>query len=407
MTGWQPSVGARIGDRYVLEGPLGSGGMGVVYRARDERFEERSVAVKFVHPGGFGVDALAERFRQEARSQSNLHHQNIAPVLDAGEEQGTAYIVLRLVEGGTLHEWLQAHPNTSLAHRLDLLRQAAAGLDYAHSAGFLHRDVKPSNILIDARADGSATAIISDFGLARRIDENPAERMTVPGARLGTAYYTAPELWRDGDATKASDIYAFGCLAYETLTGRPPFTGEKEKVMHGHLTRTPEPPSSHHPECRGAIDEMIAALLNKNPGLRPRTASAALALIPPNASAATEAQKRAASESAPGTAQLLRPTLAHAFVYAGVFGGAFALGRASGMPEVWAMLTLAAVGMALVLYVVERNARSHLPDTTIGLEGSAAIKAGAGPPPTETIAPEALPPEKRQLPPGPERPYWD
>jgi len=402
---WEPRIGSRIGDRYVLEHALGKGGMGVVFRARDERFEQ-SVAVKFVRLHGFGPDTLVERFLQEARSQRALYHENIAPVLDAGEEQGAPYIVLRLVEGGTLDGWLQAHSDASVPQRLDLLRQVAAGLDYAHFAGVLHRDIKPSNVLIDVRADGSPNAVISDFGLARRIDAASAERMTVPGAVLGTAYYSAPELWRDGSATTASDIYAFGCLAYETLTGRPPFTGEKEQVMHGHLTRVAEPPSAYRPECEGAIDETVAALLNKAPSLRPRTASAALAMIPSNGSAATAAQRRAAARWAPNTAGLLRPTLAHALVYSGAFAGAFALGRASGMPAVWALLTLAAVGIALVLYIRERDARGRLAGTTVGLQGGAALQGAAGPPSTETIAPQALPPEKRQLPPGPETPYW-
>lgn len=405
MTAWQPSAGSRVGDRYLLEGLLGKGGMAVVYRAQDERFE-RSVAVKFVRRTGFESDTLVDRFRQEARSQGALYHENIAPVLDAGEEQGAPYIVLRLVEGGTLHGWLHAHPTASIAQRLDLLRQVAAGLDYAHSAGILHRDMKPSNVLIDARADGSPTAVISDFGLARKIDANSAERMTAPGAQLGTAYYTAPELWQDGHASTASDIYAFGCLAYETLTGRPPFTGITEQVIHGHLTRTAEAPSSYRPECQGAIDETIAALLNKAPSLRPRTASAALAMIHSNGAAPTGGQTRAVPTSASGTAQLLRPTLAHALVYSGAFAGAFTFGRASGMPAVWALLALAAVGMALVVYMRERNAGRRLPGTTVGLQGAAALPDAAEPPSTETIAPQALPPEKRQLPPGPENPYW-
>jgi len=377
--------------------------MGIVYRALDERVG-RSVAVKFVRTAGFGADELVDRLRREARSQGELYHENIAPVLDAGEEQGTPYIVLRLVAGGTLHQWLQAHPTASVQHRLGPLRQVAAGLDHAHVAGFLHRDLKPSNVLIEARPDDSLRAVISDFGLARRIDENTADRMTVPGARLGTDYYTAPELWRDGQATPASDIYAFGCLAYEALAGQPPFTGSREQVMNGHLARNAEPPSSYRPDCRGPIDEMIGALLNKDPSLRPGTASSALAL-PSSGSAAGKVHRPAGSASAAETAQLVGRTLAHAIVYAGVFGSAFALGRASGMPGVWVWLSLAAVGIALALYIGERHGRSRLPATTVGFEGSAAIQGG-GPPPTETIAPEALPPEKRQLPPGPERPHW-
>jgi serine/threonine-protein kinase len=229
--------------------------------------------------------------------------------------------------------------------------------------------------------------------------------MTAPGARLGTAFYTAPELWQDGNATKASDIYAFGCLAYEALTGRPPFMGVTEQVIHGHLTRSAAPPSSYRPECRGSIDAAIAALLNKDPDLRPLTASAALAMIRPDASAATRVQAGAASGAARGTVQPVWPTLAHTVVYAGLFAGAFAVGRGTGVPAVWGLLTLIAIGMALLVYIREGKARSWLVGTTVGLDGGPALQGAPGPPSTETIVPQALPPGKRPLPRAPENPY--
>lgn len=399
MTTGAPTVGSRIGDRYVLEDVIGHGGMAVVYRAWDESLERR-VAVKFVRPDHFGPDGLVDRLRVEARNQAELHHENIAPVFDAGEEQGSAYIVLRLVEGGTLHDWLQAQSDASLAHRLALLRQIAAGLDHAHWAGVLHRDIKPSNVLMHGGADGSLRAVISDFGLALRIDRATAERLTAPGSQLGTPSYTAPELWQAGDATPASDIYAFGCLGYEIFAGRPPFTGTAEQVMHGHLTRIADPPSRYRPECHGAIDETIAALLSKDPSLRPATAAAALDKIASQSVRMTKVGRRAGFGAAEDSTPLLWLTAAHALVYVGVFGVAFAVGRGAGAPGTWAALAVVAITVTLALYMRERAPRGRSPVTTLRLEDAHVLEGASGPPPTETIAPQALLPGERQLPPG-------
>ena len=301
--------------------------MAVVYKARDERFgSAQPVAVKFVRADRVERDLLIQRLRQEVVNQIRLHHENVVPVSDAGEEQGVPYIVLRYVEGGTLHDWLDTHPDMSVPQREELLRQIAAGLDHAHDVGVLHRDIKPSNVLIDARAGGSARALVSDFGLALSIDGSAGERLTAPGWRLGTAEYTAPELWKAGGATKASDVYAFGCLAYEVLTGRPPFQGTTDQVMYGHVTVQPDPPSTYRPECRGAIDAMIAALLRKEPSQRPASASAALGMLASPRSWTALSDQRATLGADRPYAVLLRQTGTHVLAYVAVFGAAF-LGR--------------------------------------------------------------------------------
>jgi len=391
MNEMPPRPGARIGGRYVLEELIGYGGMGVVYSALDEQVG-RPVAVKFVHSVHFGPGDLVERLRQEASYQGGLHHENIAPVLDAGEEQGVAYIVLRLVEGGTLHGWLTAHPDASLAQRLALLRQIAAGLDYAHSKKLLHRDIKPGNVLIDPGTDGTPCAVIGDFGLALKLDQDEAERMTAPGMRLGTASYTAPELWRDGRFSPASDIYAFGCLAYQVLAGRLPFTGAPAAIMHGHLEVEPAPPSRYRPECRGAIDERIATLLDKDPARRPATAGAAFSAQALDGAVPPPITDRRRSKIIGERSRLRWLTLAHVALYAVVFAASLAAGRALGAPGAWGALAIAAVAVAVWLYARQRAARDHMPDTTSPLPGQPMLAPASGPPPTDTLAP--LPPDK-------------
>jgi len=400
MTAWEPTPGARIGDRYVLDKAIGEGGMAIVFEARDERLGDRKrVAIKFVQADRFGRAELVARLREEARNQSYLHHENVALVLDAGEEHGVPYIVLRLVAGSTLHDWLRAHPDAPVSQRLDVLRQVAAGLDYAHEAGVLHRDVKPSNVLIETRPNGTPRAIVSDFGLALRIDAPAAQRITHPGRLVGTPAYTAPELWRGGDATKASDVYAFGCLAYEIFIGRPPFSGTPDQIMHGHLHERPEPPSSAHPECRGPIDQMIASLLSKNPSRRPSSASAALAILPSSRSPTSDVRP-SARRGAERPFAFLRRTGAHVLVFAGLFAAAFAAGRRTGAPATWATLAILVVLIAIAVFLRELDARNRTPGSTVGLESASQPDRHGGPPPTDTLAPLALPRPPLSSPPG-------
>jgi len=226
------STVALAAGRYRLERRLGEGGMASVYLARDEELD-RPVAIKLLADNLAGDEAFRERFLREARIAAGLAHANVVAVFDAGEEDGRPYIVMEYVDGETLADSLaRAGGRLAPGRAVDLALQACAGLEHAHAAGLVHRDVKPHNLLL--RTDGVLK--VADFGIVRAAE---ATRMTEIGTVLGTAAYLAPEAAKGEDATAAADIYALGAVLYELLTGRPPRAfGSLAELA---LPRAPEP----------------------------------------------------------------------------------------------------------------------------------------------------------------------
>ena len=195
-----------------------------------------------------------------------LEHPNVIPVLDAGESDGTGWIVMHLARGGTLADRL-AEGSLEPDEALMILRQVASALDAAHAEGRLHRDVKPENVLLEP--DGHAW--LADFGVARAVGNTT----TVPGQMIGTAAYMAPEVIAGGRARPAADLYAFACMAFECLTGRRPFPdGEVGTVLFAHLERTPPRARSLRPELPRRAERVLQAGLSKDPRDRPRSATA-------------------------------------------------------------------------------------------------------------------------------------
>ena len=264
--------GETIGAYRVLE-RIGRGGMATVYRAYHPALD-RYVAIK-VLPDFFADDPVhSERFQQEARSVARLKHPNILEVYDFGNEEGVAYLVLELVEGGTLAERL-GKP-VELRDAIALLQQLAGALDHAHQHGILHRDIKPSNILM--RADG--TVVLADFGLAKMAGS--MHRMTGSGIVMGTPEYMSPEQAADEPLSPASDVYSLAIVAYEMLTGRVPFQGDTPAAtLLSHVTKNMPPVRELRGELSTHVEQVLRRGMAKRPEERFPTASALVAALKP------------------------------------------------------------------------------------------------------------------------------
>ena len=254
--------GLLLGDRYHLADCIAVGGMGEVWRATDLVLR-RPVAVKLLRSGCDGSDEDRARFRAEARHAGSLTHPGIARVYDYREANppDPPYLVMELVDGPSLARLLERGP-LSPARTMGVIAQAAAALQSAHAAGLVHRDVKPGNLLVGQ--DG--TVKITDFGIAHAAG---SASVTCPGQLTGTPAYLAPERAAGAPATPAADLYALGIVAYQCLTGRPPFEGEPLAVALAHIEQ-PLPPLP--PRVPGGVAALVADLTAKDPRARPASA---------------------------------------------------------------------------------------------------------------------------------------
>ena len=250
-----PNIGRELAG-YRLEALLGRGGMGVVYRARDLALD-RDVALKLLAPHLADDVSFRERFLRESRLAASLEHPNVVPIHDAGEIDGQLYIAMRLVDGTDLKQLLREGP-LEPARAIHILEQVAGALDAAHARGLVHRDVKPSNVLLDQ----AEHAYLADFGLSRYLGEAGAAL----GAEnsLGTIDYVAPEQIRGEGIDGRADVYALGCLLYECLAGKPPFRRASDAAtLFAHLED--EPPSLP------TLDRVLPRALAKEPSGRYQT----------------------------------------------------------------------------------------------------------------------------------------
>ncbi|MFJ6002159.1 protein kinase [Arthrobacter sp. NPDC092385] len=258
----RPTSGITLGGRFELTERIAIGGMGEVWKARDQILG-RVVAIKILKEEYSGDPAFLNRFRAEARHTALLNHEGIANVFDYGEEGGSAYLVMELVPGQPLSAVIEKEQVLSPDRTLSIVGQTATALAVAHRQGLVHRDVKPGNILV--MPDGRVK--ITDFGIARLADQVP---LTATGQVMGTAQYLAPEQATGQPATGSSDIYALGVIGYELLAGRRPFSGESQiAIALAQVNDAPPPLPESIPR---PVRALISSMLAKDPADRPRDA---------------------------------------------------------------------------------------------------------------------------------------
>ncbi|MFK8002354.1 MAG: serine/threonine-protein kinase [Polyangiales bacterium] len=274
-------IGAHIDGRYVLESLLGEGGMGAVYRATDLQTQS-AVAVKVLLEE-LGDDAeIRERFEREARALFGLSHPNILGVHDFGLVDGRPYLVMDLLEGGTLDELLEEQGTLSLAAARPLFRDLLEGLAFAHAQGAVHRDLKSENVHVGTKENPKVT--ILDFGLVKFTDDErwgAGHKLTMMGSVFGTPAYMSPEQCTGAQTDARSDVYAAGVILFEILTGEWPFMKETRlEMFKAQLMETPPNVSEYLSQPAPGLDEYVARCLEKLPEKRFANAGEMLAALP-------------------------------------------------------------------------------------------------------------------------------
>ncbi|MFG3344889.1 Stk1 family PASTA domain-containing Ser/Thr kinase [Streptomyces sp. NPDC048018] len=264
-----PLVGRLLDGRYRVEARIAVGGMATVYRAVDTRLD-RELALKVMHPDLATDAAFVERFMREAKSVARLAHPNVVGVFDQGADGAYVYLAMEYVAGCTLRDVLRERGALRPRAALDILEPVLAALGAAHRAGFVHRDMKPENVLIGD--DGRVK--VADFGLVRAV----GSATDTTGAVLGTVSYLAPEQIEHGTADTRADVYACGVVLYEMLTGAKPHSGDTPaQVLYRHLHTDVPAPSAAAPGLAPQLDGLVASATARDPGLRPDDAVALLA----------------------------------------------------------------------------------------------------------------------------------
>ncbi|MEV7420791.1 Stk1 family PASTA domain-containing Ser/Thr kinase [Streptomyces sp. NPDC089919] len=276
-----PLVGRLLDGRYRIDARIAAGGMATVYRAVDTRLD-RILALKVMHPALAADAAFVDRFIREAKSVARLAHPNVVGVFDQGTDGPYVYLAMEYVSGCTLRDVLRERGALQPRAALDILEPVLAALGAAHRAGFVHRDMKPENVLIGD--DGRVK--VADFGLVRAVG---AVTDTTGGGVLGTVSYLAPEQIEHGTADTRVDVYACGVVLYEMLTGAKPHSGDTPaQVLYRHLGEDVPAPSAAVPGLPLDLDELVAAATARNPDLRPYDAVALFSLVRETRAALTE-----------------------------------------------------------------------------------------------------------------------
>jgi len=260
---------AALAGRYAVEREIGAGGMATVYLAQDLK-HDRQVAVKVLRPD-LAAAMGADRFLREIKIAAQLHHPHILPLYDSGEADDFLYYVMPYIEGQSLREKLAREGELPIAEAVKILREVADALASAHKHGVVHRDIKPDNIMLSENH-----ALVTDFGVAKAVSEATGRQaLTTAGVAIGTPAYMAPEqAAAEPHIDHRADIYSLGALAYELLTGRPPFTGASQQmVLAAHVTQAPEPVTNHRPAVPAELAQVVMRCLEKKPADRFQSAA--------------------------------------------------------------------------------------------------------------------------------------
>jgi serine/threonine protein kinase len=256
-------VGTKI-DGYQIDSLLGEGGMGRVYIATGP--DGGRVALKLVKEDFARDETFRRRFNREARIAQTVKHPNVVPVIATGEVEGVPYMAQRFIEGQSLDEKLKQDGPLDLDTALRVCADVAAGLEALWAAGMVHRDVKPANILLDTEGQG----YITDFGLAK---DTQGSLLTLPGQALGSMDYMAPEQIRGEPVTAATDVYALGCVMYESLCGQPPFAeAQGMRILWAHLQDQPADPCANRQDLSPEFGQALLTAMAKPPEERPQSA---------------------------------------------------------------------------------------------------------------------------------------
>lgn len=269
-----PLIGMTVHD-YVIQSRIGAGGMGVVYDALNSLLGRRA-AVKVLQLEVAASPDQKHRFLAEARAVNSVRHRGIIDVFAFGElPDGRQYFIMELLEGVPLDIHIAGRRAVPVAEVLWVLDEVLAALGAAHAAGVIHRDVKPSNIFVATQPDGSRYVKLLDFGLAKQADlPGGSTPQTRSSAVVGTPHYMAPEQASGEPVSPRTDLYALGAVAYELLTGEPPFDHPSPyEVVHRHLTQPPPRPSAVRPDVPMELDGLVVSLLAKRPDDRPASAA--------------------------------------------------------------------------------------------------------------------------------------
>jgi len=358
-----------LGGAYTIERELGGGGMSRVFTATETALGRR-VVIKVV-PIELGAGVNVDRFKREIVVAANLQHPHIVPVLTAGEMDGVPYYTMPFVDGESLRAQL-AHGPMPVPYVVNVLRDVAKALAYAHDRGVVHRDIKPDNVLMSA---GSAAVI--DFGIAKAISasRSPATEtsLTQIGTSIGTPAYMAPEqAAADPSTDHRADIYSFGCMAYELLSGQPPFSGRSpHKLLAAHMGERPAPIAELRADTPPMLADLVMRCLEKDPDARPQSAADLARVLDIVTSSSSQDALPALAWSGPGA--LRRALLLYAMLFAAVLILAKAAAVGIGVPS-WVMpasIGLMLLGLPVILLTayVQRTARSAIMTTPSTIPG--------------------------------------